>query len=117
MKKIRYLILICIALTLSFSRSPDTGQWHPGIGEKIYAQSGQDLSSSRKAIRLYEKGYEHYKLREYAVALEYLTKALEADPGFAEVYGVLGDIAAEQGDLAEAIVQYDKAVDLKPVID
>lgn len=47
-------------------------------------------------------------------AIEYLNNLLEQQPEAAELYLQLGDILADEGEMADAIVQYEKAIRLQP---
>jgi tetratricopeptide (TPR) repeat protein len=47
-------------------------------------------------------------------AIEYLNNMLEQQPQAAELYLQIGDILADEGEMADAIVQYEKAIRLQP---
>jgi tetratricopeptide (TPR) repeat protein len=50
----------------------------------------------------------------HILAIEHINNLLQQQPDSAELYIQLGDIMAQQGDIPEAIVQYEKAVRLQP---
>ncbi|MFH1297346.1 MAG: OmpA family protein [Bacteroidota bacterium] len=118
MKILRTIALLFYFSLLTSHYSPLTGYWSLVLGNRSFAQSVNNLStSSKKAQRFYLQAYQHYQLRDYPQALASLGKALVADPGFAEAYALKGDMAAEQRDLEEAITNYERAVQLLPDLD
>jgi len=59
-------------------------------------------------------GWIHYKMGEYAKAIEYIQRALEIRPDHVEVMGHLGEIYAEAGQTDEAIRVLNHALMLEP---
>ena len=112
------IIIILFFSLFTVHYSPVTGHWSLVAGHKLQGQSHPSLSTaSKKAKKFYLQAREHYNLREYSQAYALLEKALEADPSFAEAYAMLGDMAAEQRNIEEAIINYDRAVQLLPDLD
>ena len=52
--------------------------------------------------------------RRYADAVESLTRAIGIDPGLANAYNGLGVAYARQGQMDRAIVEWRKALELRP---
>ncbi len=118
MKTLLKIYFIVFLSFISIQYSPITGHWSLVTGHQLNAQSSQNFSTySKKAKKFYRQALEHYQLRDYQKALILLDKALEADDKFAEAYGLKGDIAAEQYQVEEAILNYDQAVELFPDMD
>ncbi|MFH1159954.1 MAG: OmpA family protein [bacterium] len=78
---------------------------------------GKLSTTSKKAEKFYYQAFEQYQVRDYQNAIFSLKKAVEADPQFAEALALSGDIMAEQGNPAEAIAYYDRAMRLAPDLD
>jgi len=59
-----------------------------------------------------EKGNAHFKRGEYEAAIQAYNKALQLDPGFGWPYSNLALTYLTQGQYAEAILLYQKSIDL-----
>ncbi len=59
-------------------------------------------------------GKQHFENRQYSQAEEYLRQAVERNPGFADVYNMLGVIAHADGKFASAIDLFEKAIGINP---
>lgn len=59
-------------------------------------------------------GREHYDAGEYEDAYPHLLRVLEAHGGFADVHNMLGVIAYQRGHADEAVLRFQKAVDINP---
>ena len=92
-------LLFLLALSFSFLFSP--------------AQE-QRTAPSKKAVKLFEKALESYRLGDLANTEEYLSGTLTADPGFADAWILRGDLSIEQDDPENAIAAYRKALSLEP---
>lgn len=97
MKGFRYILLLLV-LTVSVQ----------AFGQYDYS------TNSKKAIKNFQEALKYYGSRQNSVALEFLQKAIKADEGFVEAYAVSGDCYADLGDLENAIINYQKVVDLNP---
>ncbi len=71
-------------------------------------------TKSKKAIKHFEEALKYYNSRRGPEAIEILEKAIKADENFIEAYAVTGDCYADMGDLENAIVAYQKVVDIDP---
>lgn len=71
-------------------------------------------TKSKKAIKLFEEALRYYSAKRNTEALEILQKAIKTDENFVEAYAVSGDCYSDIGDLKNAIVSYQKVVDLAP---
>lgn len=49
-------------------------------------------------------------------AIEYLNQAIEREPGVAEYHLIKGNLNANQGNDAEALVDYDRALEINPML-
>ncbi len=49
-------------------------------------------------------------------AIEYLNQAIEREPGVAEYHLIKGNLSANQGNNAEALVEYDRALEINPML-
>ena len=79
------------------------------------AQPGRYSSSSKKAIKSYEKGRACFNnishitgKGDLACAEEELKKALDKDPQFTEAYSLLSNVYVEKGDLKKAVEYKEK---------
>lgn len=78
-------------------------------------QAQQDFtSSSKSAIKAYEKGVGYLRSRQYEDARESLLKAIDKDPEFIEPYLMMGELYIEQRKPEEAIDYYAKGVKINP---
>lgn len=80
----------------------------PSLAQREYS------TKSKKAIKHFEEALKYYSAKRNTEALELLDKALKADDAFVEAYAVSGDCYTDIGDLKNAIVNYQKVVDLNP---
>jgi tetratricopeptide (TPR) repeat protein len=69
---------------------------------------------SQTASRFLEEGNKAYKAKDYARAEAYYREAVQADPDSAGAYQGLGNCDLRLGKMAEALAQYEKALDLSP---
>lgn len=84
-----------------------------GIAKFSIAQ-GDVSSKDKKAAKYYQTGKEYYDSRNNELAEINLLKALERDPNFAEAELLLAYIYQDQGIFPEAIVHYEKAININP---
>lgn len=81
------------------------------IGISSCATIAQNYTSTnKKAIKLFEEGYNLGMERKDDEALEKLKKAVEIDPDFGEPWWVMGQIYDERGELKNAIESYINAL-------
>ncbi|MDB4655382.1 OmpA family protein [Flavobacteriales bacterium] len=71
-------------------------------------------TKSKKAIKHFEEALKYYNSRQGSAAIEVLKKAIKADENFVEAHAVSGDCYSDLGDLANAIIEYQKVVDIDP---
>lgn len=78
--------------------------------------AGKDAlsSSSRRAIKAYNKAKDFYARRDFEKAQLYANKAFTADRFFTEAYLLGGDIAAEMNNSDLAIQLYENAISINP---
>jgi tetratricopeptide (TPR) repeat protein len=81
----------------------------------IYVSLAQTLTTtSKKAIRLYHEGRNHFALLEYEQAELKLKKAIGTDKNFLEAYMLLGDIYRAQNKNMYAVETYKTAIEINP---
>ena len=80
----------------------------------FYSYSQQYTVSSKKAIKLYEQGIEHYELYENIKAKNILLSAIEIEPKFVEAYLILADIYKAQFDSKNELLMYQQIVEINP---
>jgi len=97
---VRYLTIIFIAISCFLCSE--------SMAQREYT------TSSKKAIKYFEEALKYYSAKRNAEALEILQKAIKADENFVEAHTVAGDCYADLGDFQNAIVEYQKVVDLAP---
>lgn len=97
----RLFTIILLSLLFTFS------------SKETFAQR-EYTTKSKKAIKHFEEALKYYSAQRNSDALEYLEKALKADENFVEAYAVSGDCYSDLGDLPNAIVSYQKVVDIAP---
>lgn len=71
-------------------------------------------STSRKAIKNYEKALQYLRQRQYSESLDFLIKAQEADNTFVEVYLLRAEIYRTQKKTEDEINSYKKAIEVNP---
>ncbi len=85
------------------------------IGITLSAQNYTTIkTTSKKALKAYEKGKELSRARQDAKALEQLDKAINADPKFIDAYIEYGAVKYSQGHLEETEKTLEKVIDLDP---
>jgi len=77
-----------------------------------YTVSVRELRISGKAQHEFAKGLNSLNKKDFPASVEHFKKAIEAFPGFYEAYYNLGVVRTKQGLLDEAMVEYQKAIDL-----
>lgn len=63
---------------------------------------------------LYNQGCSSYKAGEYEKSLEYYQRVIELDPGYAQAYAGLGNLALIKKKHNDAATYYKKAIELDP---
>ncbi len=64
------------------------------------------------AVKCNNRGFEHFKKKEYAQAITAYTEAIQFDPQFAVAYNNRGLAYAAQGKHERAIENYDRAIEI-----
>ena len=82
------------------------------FGGAVWAQ--EFTSSSKKAIKRFEKGRELFLARQYAQAVVAINGALSIDPNFVEAHLVHAEIQLDLGNVKGAIDAYRKVVAINP---
>ncbi len=77
-------------------------------GQKYYT------TKSKKAIKHFEEAVRFYSAKRNREALELLGKAIKADENFIEAHILSGDCHADLNDLENAILEYQRVVDIDP---
>jgi tetratricopeptide (TPR) repeat protein len=73
------------------------------------------VTSCAADAETYDKqGREYADEGEYSQAIEAFTKAIEADPEYADAYNNRGNTYRKNGDLDEALADLNKALQLDP---
>jgi len=81
----------------------------------VFLEAQGDYSTrSKKAIALYEKGYQNYSIMRYDQAVKDLKAAIRQDRDFIEPYFILADISRLQDDPDQAIDWYLKSLAINP---
>ncbi len=75
-----------------------------------------NLSEQRteNALRLFHKGMQFFKFREYSAAEEFLRRATDVDPQLAEAWDTLGHIYWDANQYQKARECYDNAIKARP---
>ena len=71
-------------------------------------------STSKKAIRHFEKAMEHFNARENGEAIVSLRSAIDQDPTFVEPHILLATIFTENKETDKAIEAYNRSFELSP---
>jgi flagellar motor protein MotB len=77
-------------------------------------QAQQLSSSSRKAIKAYNAGYDGYTHRQYGKALENLSNAIRIDPGFIEAHMLMAECYLETKEPQQAKTHFLRCVEINP---
>ena len=72
------------------------------------------LGCSSSSESWYEEAKARMKKGDLITAREAIEKALEKNPGYSEAYNLRGVINFQEKKIEEAILDYQKSVDLKP---
>jgi type IV pilus assembly protein PilF len=102
-------ILAVLCLTSLLTGCAGTQQTHSGSPEA--RSSREDNVSARLHTEL---GAGYYSRGQYAVALQELRKALDADNAYAPAYSILGLVHAELREDKQAETYFQRAVELSP---
>ena len=81
---------------------------------QVIPVSTQESEERRRARIRLELGASYYQQGSYAVALEELRQALQIDPDFPPVYGVLGLVYMDMGDRPRAEESFQRGLRLAP---
>lgn len=77
---------------------------------KIYLESIEKKFPSNTEALL-KLGELYFLVQQYQLAIDYVNKALKADPNLAQAYYLKGNIYKESGDTAKAISSFETAVE------
>ena len=88
-----------------FPRDPAAA---PGAGPRTPAMTAADKLS------LYKTGLDHYARQEFEAAADAFRRALEIDPGFADVHQALAHVWEKLGDFDAALDSAKRAAELNP---
>ena len=72
------------------------------------------LSDKKNAKKLYDKGMELYRTKDFKGSKKQFAKATKKDPNFAWAWDMLGISSRNLGEYEKAIVAYDKSIALDP---
>jgi len=86
-----------------------------GVGN-LQAQRGKQeyTTKSKKAKKAFEGALTFFEAKKYSDANDYIDRALKYDSNFVEAYILRGQMAKEQNDIDETILNYQKAVEINP---
>ncbi len=101
-------ILVAACLVAVLAGCAGTQQANSGSPE---TRSGEDNLSARLHTEL---GAGYYARGQYAVALQELRKALDADNAYAPAYSILGLVHAELREDKQAEAHFRRAIELSP---
>ncbi|MBW4577942.1 MAG: tetratricopeptide repeat-containing glycosyltransferase family protein [Aphanothece sp. CMT-3BRIN-NPC111] len=87
-------------------------QGHLSQAEQIYRQVLQQQPHHAQALHLL--GLLGLQVGKYEIAIEYISKAIEANPSNSAFHNNLGVVFKKVGTVEEAIVCYQKALELNP---
>lgn len=90
-----------------------SGGGMPGSTQELKTASDQTADEKRAGIRL-QLAVGYYQDGKLEVALDEIKKALDADPSYADAYGVRALIYSAMGELALAEDNYQRALRLEP---
>ncbi|MFI5218822.1 MAG: OmpA family protein [Bacteroidia bacterium] len=80
-----------------------------------FAQKQPDYTSkSSRAIRLFENALKYLDDNNYNKAILFLKDAIKVDSNFIEAHFLVGDIYAQQDNLKDAIIEYQKGYLVNP---
>ena len=83
--------------------------------------SGQDglcpKSTNKKAVKYFQDATDAFKSHKYDDSKDLLSKAIDADPEFADAYLLQGNIALKRKEDKELEVNYKKVIELCPDLD
>lgn len=106
----RCLLVALLASALLAACAGGSGRPESGL-----ARSGNPASEGHPRARVHtELGAGYYARGQYAVALESLNRALEADAAYAPAYNVLALVRAELREDAKAEAAFQRALELQP---
>ena len=74
----------------------------------------QQLSSSKKAVKDYNSGYEKYSRRQYAAAISDLKNAVKTDAKFIEAHMLMAECYLETNDPQQAKSSFLRCVEINP---
>jgi outer membrane protein OmpA-like peptidoglycan-associated protein len=83
----------------------------------IDAQTSCPKSTNKKAVSYFQDATDAFKDRKYEDAKELLSKAIDADPEFADAYLLQGNIAFKKKDDKTMEESYKKVIELCPDLD
>lgn len=84
------------------------------IPQQALPGSPEETEERRRARIRLELAASYYQQGNYTVALDELRQALEIDPGYAPVYGVLGLVYNDLGDRDRAEDAFQRGLQLRP---
>lgn len=79
-----------------------------------YAQPRDYTTSSKKAIKKFEKAIVYFNYQDDEKAIKNIEDAIQADPNFVEPYLLLSDIYHEQNKLEKELDALEKAITINP---
>ena len=80
----------------------------------VTAEAQQFSSSSKKAVKAYQTGYEKYTRRQYAAAIADLKDAVKIDAKFLEAHLLMAESYLEIGEPQSAKTSFLRCVDVNP---
>jgi tetratricopeptide (TPR) repeat protein len=84
------------------------------IASLVGCQSQAEPPEGATSQWYYDQGCQLCNSGRYDEAIDYLDKAIELDPNFAEAYGARGIVYLNTSDYDEAIIDFDECIRLNP---
>jgi len=112
MKQAGKRLLAALGLCILSACATD-GAGSGGATGELKTASDQTQAEKRAAIRL-QLAVEYYQQGKHEIALDEIKKAIAADPGYADAYGVRALIYTAMGELPLAEENYGHALRLAP---
>jgi general secretion pathway protein D len=89
----------------------EESDWHH---EKGFSEPFKRRIDETETAKLSALGFQHFKAREYEMAESYFERVLILNPNDPETLIFMGEVYEAQGRPAQAVILYEKVIDLKP---
>jgi general secretion pathway protein D len=89
----------------------EESDWHH---EKGFSEPFKRRIDENETAKLSALGFQHLKAREYEMAEGYFERVLTLNPDDPETLILMGEVYEAQDNPAQAVILYEKVIDLKP---